>query len=248
MDLETGEELIALKEAIQDMADPTSDGEWPEEADEYARSTGLTIDSRNWPTTLDHETFIASTLAPTSHPRGLFELPGLPECAFCSIIPPQEDLITPHNAVDWLHQLVCSFENADVAKSITELSAPSNVNQLKFEEPFLRSNPDADRRALASKLAAFSQASLSNHRLPMHPVEPEDGEGLEFSTQVRGGDKSLMKEIDAELFKGGPEMQAYVYKAEETPWSDDEQHELEGSVSIYQGVGNYHEEISFFRL
>ncbi|KAM7198426.1 hypothetical protein V8F20_006187 [Naviculisporaceae sp. PSN 640] len=236
MDLETGEELIALKESVQDMVDPTSDGELVEEADEYARSTGLTIDSRAWPAGLDHETLIASTPAPTQ-PGELFELPGLQECAFRSIIPPEEDLVTPHNAINSLQQLVVSLEKeVNAAKLIAVLSTPSNLKLLKYEEPFLRSNPEADRRALANKLAAFSQTSLSNHRLPLHPVEPEDDESLEFSAKVRGGDKSVMKEMDAELFRGGPEMKEYVYKANEAPWSDDEEHGFEESVATYEGL------------
>ncbi|KAM7187887.1 hypothetical protein V8F33_011001 [Rhypophila sp. PSN 637] len=239
MDFKNGEDVLALKAVVQDIADPPSDGELPEEADEYARDTGLTVDSRKWPTAINHDMLMASTLAPT-RPGTLLELPNLPECTFRAIIPLPEQLSIPKTAIEFGEQLIKACGEADVADLMNELSysATSDTKFLKLEEPVLRSNPHADQRALASKLAAFRKTSLPNHRLPLHPVNIEDDEGLEFPPSARQGHKSLMDTMKKQRYDAKFSMVSYIHKTNEAPWSDDEQRQVFETVATYQGLAD----------
>lgn len=237
--------MIALKESVQDMAEPTDDGSWFEDADEYARNAGLTVDSRNWPPNpglCEKNGIILSTLVATN-PGELIEFPqaGLPECAFRTIIPPSEEVDIPQQAIDWVENIVKASDGdkIDVAELTTEILLSSlgtfGNKFLKFEEPYLRSDPAADRRALANKLAAFRQ-TLTNHRLPLHPVSIEDDEGLEFPATALRGDKSVMDTIKAQNYEDGAKIKAYCREMNKTPWSDDQQRELVETTFDYHGV------------
>ncbi|KAM7219013.1 hypothetical protein V8F06_005605 [Rhypophila decipiens] len=239
MDFGNGEDVLALKAVVQDIADPTSDGELPEEADEYARDTGLTVDSRKWPTAINHDMLMASTLVPT-RPGRLLELPHLPECTFRSIMPLPEQLSIPKTAIEFGEQLIKACDEADIADLMNELScsATSDTKFLKLEEPVLRSNPQADQRALASKLAAFRKTPLPNHRLPLHPVNIDDDEGLEFPPSARRGHKSLMDTMKKQRYDAKFSMVSYIHKTNEAPWSDDEQRQVFDTVSTYNGLAD----------
>ncbi|KAK4213498.1 hypothetical protein QBC37DRAFT_387988 [Rhypophila decipiens] len=239
MDFKSGEDVLALKAVVQDIADPTSDGELPEEADEYARDTGLTVDSRKWPTAINHDMLMASTLAPT-RPGRLLELPHLPECTFRSIMPLPEQLSIPKTAIEFGDQLIKACDEADIADLMNELSysATSDTKFLKLEEPVLRSNPQADQRALASKLAAFRKTPLPNHRLPLHPVNIDDDEGLEFPPSARRGHKSLMDTMKKQRYDAKFSMVSYIHKTNEASWSDDEQRQVFDTVATYNGLAD----------
>lgn len=235
MDLETGDDLIALKELIQDSGIQSSDIESIENAAEYARNNGLTIDSLDSSWQLGHDD-IASKLVESDQ---YFDSKSLQECSFRTIIPLPELWDMSRSVIPLLEDARRRYNDDEVADLKTQLSRPTSFgnSDLKFEEPILQSDHDADCQALRKKLAVFRQGPLLNHRLPFHPVDPERDEGLEFTTRARMGDQLVMETAAKQKLDANKEvLMAVLSPCIKSEWTDEDRDELIESLSTYHGV------------
>ncbi|KAK1836513.1 hypothetical protein QBC39DRAFT_407234 [Podospora conica] len=201
MDFETGDGLIGLKESLSAHAEAT---EWPTsdlDPDEYARDNDLTVDSLRdpWPDCIDHR--LLATISPLVQDGGLFEVEGLPECLFREVIPAPEQLQMSAPSLKLIQEVCKSVAEPEVAGLMAELrsavsSEPKPVS--KFEVPVLRTDHETDCRQLARRIALFRDDHLADHRLPLHPVNDEMGESVEFSAKAKRGDEAVMKGVEGE--------------------------------------------------
>lgn len=202
MDCETGDDLIDLKESLAAFPDPT---EWTTsdldlDPVEYARYNDLTIDSLQdpWPACFDDH--ILATLSPTED-GCLIEVEGLRECLFREVIPAAEQLQMSAPSLKLIQEACKSVTEPDVAGLMAELrSAVSSEPKLvaKVDVPILRTDHESDCRQLARRIALFRNDQLADHRLPLHPVNEESGESVEFSVKAKRGDEALMKAVAGE--------------------------------------------------
>jgi hypothetical protein len=117
-------------------------------------------------------------------------------------------------------------------------SETAELKKLKTEEPALRSDHHADCRSLERRVKAFQKVPLPNHHLPLHPVDVEQGEGLEFPESARKGDEALMKSISKETIEVTKDTLMFLVQSLKADWSDNEQRELMENISTYTGVCN----------
>ena len=169
----TGDDLIALKESLSNVNRSLSDCPSSDmDVAEYARCNGLTIDSCRdpWPACLGDVADDAGCLSATrasAEPGRLFELDGLQECLFGSIIPATERLHLPASCLKLLQRVCKSLtvaERSDLAAEMCFTDVTTHA-KLKLDPPILRSDHEADCRQLTREINAFRQERFRNHRL-----------------------------------------------------------------------------------
>ncbi|KAL2267258.1 hypothetical protein VTJ83DRAFT_4535 [Remersonia thermophila] len=176
-----------------------------EDAVHYALRNELTVDSLQLgrQALVVHHQAIASTLDSLS-PDELMKGAGLHECLFRPIIPAAEPWPMPASALKFLHQVCTRSTKAEVADLTlrqcfaTTATGMEALRSTKMELPALRSDHDADCRALQRRVEALRKVSLPDHRLPLHPVHAESGEGLEFPQSMLQKDADQMRAIERE--------------------------------------------------
>ncbi|EGO58957.1 hypothetical protein NEUTE1DRAFT_99149 [Neurospora tetrasperma FGSC 2508] len=85
----------------------------------------------------------------------------------------------------------------------------------------------------AESLALLQQVY---HHLPLHPVDIEQGEGLEFPESARKGDEALMESLTKETIEVTKDTLMFLVQSLKADWGDDEQRDLMESVSTYSGL------------
>lgn len=241
MEMSSGNDLISLKESLQSHASPSTRSSPPSttSAGQYARDQGLTIDSllSHWPQLVEHDQNIAATVAGTEQGQ-LIEDGGLQECLFRAIIPTPEQWQLPISSLQILQQVCteCTQEEAADLALQQCFSDAKKWRSLKLDTPALRSDNVVDCRRLARRVKAFLKEPLPDHRLPLHPVDIEKGEGLEFPRAVVDMDKERTRDIEQEKLEVGRDTLVYLMQSLESSWSDKEQQEFTESVSTYYGV------------
>lgn len=240
MELNSGEDLITLKDSIEGYC--SSSPENPPstvDADHYARCNGLTIDSLllQWPQLIDRDQAIASSLINIG-PGQLIETVQLPECLFRVIIPTSEQWQMPASSLQILQQ-VCGRSREDEIMDLVSqqcFTETARWKHLKLDAPALRSDHDTDCRRLGRRVRAFRKEPLPDHRLPLHPVDVEKGEGLEFPRSLVQMDRKQMKAIGEESLEITRDTLVYLMQSLKAEVADDDRWDFIDSVSTYQGV------------
>ncbi|KAL2015692.1 hypothetical protein VTK56DRAFT_5027 [Thermocarpiscus australiensis] len=243
MELNSGDDLIMLKESLQSQYSYSQSADSPLsilDADEYARCHDLTIDSRllNWPRLLERDQFLASTIAELG-PGQLVEGVQLQECLFRPIIPTPEQWQVPVKSLQILQQVCRGYREDEVANLRSQqcLSGTLKWKSLKSETPALRSDHGIDCRRLARRIKAFLKEPLPDHRLPLHPTDVDKGEGLEFPSIASEMDKEQMSTVETEQLEVNRDALVYLMQALKSNWTESQHLELVESSSAYQGVG-----------
>ncbi|KAK4134507.1 hypothetical protein BT67DRAFT_379454 [Trichocladium antarcticum] len=240
MELHSGDDLISLKESLQSHHSPSTESPPSINADEYARDSGLTIDSLlfDWPRLVDHDPSIASTVADIA-PGQLIEDGELQECLFRAIIPAPEQWQMPVASLQILQQVCGRCKDEDVAALASQqcLSETLTWKGLKLEPPELRSDHGIDCRQLAHRVKVFLKEQLPEHRLPLHPSDPEQGEALEFSRNMAEMDREQMRTVEKENLEVHRDTLVYLMQSLKSNWTDEEQQEFVESLSDYEKLG-----------
>ena len=246
MDLETAVDLVSSNGSLHtDVRIPTSD--WDQsvsddpDADEYARRNGLTIDSLKldpWNSVLERDDRIAATLTQTDFGELIESEKRLDELAFRPILGKAEQWSVSAESLTLLQQVCKPCTDREVADHMAELcfTQTGELKKLKVEPPVLRSDHQADCRRLERRVKAFQKVPLADHHLPLHPVDIEQGEGLEFPESARKGDEALMKSLSKETVEVTKDTLMFLVQSLKADWSDDEQRELMEEFSTYAGV------------
>jgi hypothetical protein len=243
MELNSGDDLITLKELIQShesQYSPTTESPPSAvDADQYARCNGLTIDSLlfDWPQLIDHDHAISSTLADLE-PGQLIEGPQLQECLFRAIIPTSEQWQLPATSLKVLQEVCTRHKDDEVAGLTSQQCFLETLKwkSLKLEAPVLRSDHGTDYRQLARRVKAFLKEPLSDHRLPLHPVDIDSGEGLEFPKNLAEKDRQQMKMAEGESFGVSKDTLVYLMQSLKSDLSDADKREFVENLSTYEGV------------
>jgi len=242
MDFETGNDLIALKEALEDVRSEASDcASRTMEADEYARWNGLTIDSLfdPLPRLVNHDGAISAT-ADDVEPGCLFEVAWLEECLFRTIIPTPEQWQLPAPSLHLL-QKACKLPNEqEIVALMTELcfSEVSAQKRLKFEIPALRSDHDADCRHLARTVKEFQKDRLPEHDIPPFSENNREDGGLDFPKSAKEGDEAMMKQFQGGSLEMKRESLVFLMRSLKADWTDSDQEEMFEHISTYKGVNS----------
>ncbi len=209
------------------------------DAAEYARHNDLTVDSllEAWLGPFDADDAITSTLDPAPS-EGLFELDGLEECLFRTIIPGPEQLQMTVGSLKLLQYVHMRSKEQDLTDCKTGIcfTETTERSKLKFELPVLRSDHETDCRHLALEVGEFQKPRLTDHNIPLHPVDESSGEGIEFSESAKKGDMKVMNDIGKENMEMKRETLGYLVECLKTHWTEEDQRNFIGSVSTYQGV------------
>ncbi|KAJ4421179.1 hypothetical protein N0V85_000271 [Neurospora sp. IMI 360204] len=245
MDLETSDDLISLEDSLPSNAyTATSDCDQSisddPDADEYARYHGLTVDSLKldpWKGLLERDACIAATLIQTEFGELIESRKPLEELAFRPILGKAEQWSVSAGSLTLLQQVCKPCTDREVADHMAELcfSETAELRKLKVEQPALRSDHQADCRRLERRVKAFQKVPLPDHHLPLHPVDVEQGEGLEFPESARKGDEALMKSLSKETIEVTKDTLMFLVQSLKADWSDDEQRELMENISTYPG-------------
>lgn len=211
------------------------------DVDEYARNNGLTIDSLKldpWKDLLQRDDRIAASIIQTDFGELIESEKRLEELAFRSILGKAEQWSVPAESLALLQQACKPCTDREVAAHMAELcfTETGELKKLKVEPPALRSDHQADCRRLNRRVKAFQKVPLPDHHLPLHPVDVEQGEGLEFPESARKGDETLMKGLSKEKIEVTEETLMFLIQSLKANWSDDEQRELMEDISTYTGV------------
>lgn len=248
MDPETTVDLISSNDSLHtNVRTPTSNcdqlvSDGPD-ADEYARNHGLSIDSLNsdpWKGLLERDDRIAVTLIQTDFGDLIESERRLEELAFRSILEKAEQWSVSAESLTILQQACKPCTDREVAAHMAELCFTETgvLKKLKVEQPALRSDHQADCRRLERRVKAFQKVLLEDHHLPLHPVDVEQGEGLEIPESARKGDEALMKSLSKETIEVTKDTLMFLVQGLKADWSDDEQRELMEDISTYTGVCN----------
>ena len=249
MDVQTGDDLIALISTIEGKrtsAGCTESISVPSTlaADQYARYHELTIDSR-FDHPLEHfvlaDERIALTVTHSADPDELLEQPDdgqLKECLFRPIISTKEQWKLSAASLSLLQEACKPCKEKDVEDLKAEVcgAEAAELKRLKVELPLLRSDEVADCRKLERRVKAFRQDKLSDHRLPLHPVDVEKGEGVEFPKSARLQDERLMEGVERETLEVKKDTLGFLMKCLRAEWTDKDQQNYIESVSTYDGV------------
>lgn len=240
MELNSGNDLISLKESIQTQFSPTTESPLSfVEADHYARCNALTVDSLafDWQRLVEHDHAINSTLDDLE-PGQLIEHIQLQECLFRVIIPTAEQWQMPAASLQVLQQACKRFKDDEVKDLASQQCFPetSRWKSLKLEAPALRSDHGTDCRRLARQVKAFMKEPLPDHRLPLHPVDVDIGEGLEFPKSMAQRDREQMKIAEGENLGVTKDTLVYLTQSLKSVLTEADQREFVESVSTYQGV------------
>lgn len=241
MELNSGDDLISLKESLQGQYSPTTESSASIiNADQYARYNGLTIDSLilDWSELVDHDQYISSTIADIA-PGQLIEDAQLQECLFRAIIPAPEQWQMPVASLQILQPACRGYKEEEVADLASQqcLSETLKWRSLKLEVPALRSDHGIDCRRLARRVKAFLKEQLPDHRLPLHPSDVDKGEGLQFPKSMNELDREQMRTIEKEHLEVERDTLLYLMRTLKTDWTDEEQREFFESLSDYKKVG-----------
>ncbi|KAK3339175.1 hypothetical protein B0H65DRAFT_292439 [Neurospora tetraspora] len=243
MDLETSADLISLEDSLPSNAyTATSDCDQSisddPDADEYARYHGLTVDSLKldpWKGLLERDVCIAATLIQTEFGELIESKRPLEELAFRPILGKAEQWSVSAESLTLLQQVCKPCTDREVAGHMEELCF-TELRKLKVEQPALRSDHQSDCRRLERRIKAFQKVPLPDHHLPLHPVDVEQGEGLEFPESARKGDEALMKSLSKETIEVTKDTLMFLVQSLKADWSDDEQRDLMESISTYTGL------------
>lgn len=240
MELNSGADLISLKESIQSHYSPSAKSPSSTvDADHYARDNGLTIDSLlfEWPQLVDGDQAIISTLVDLG-PGQLIETVQLQECLFRAIIPTTEQWQMSATSLQILQQVCGRCKTNEVVDLVSQqcFTETSTRRRLKLEIPVLRSDHGTDCLRLARRVNAFRKEPLPDHRLPLHPVEAEKGEGLEFPQSMVQMDKDQMKAVEEESLEVTRDTLVYLVQSLKSDMADRDRREFSENVSTYQGV------------
>lgn len=248
MDLETSIGLISSNGPLSSNAHtPTSDHEQSvsddPEADEYARHHGLTVDSLRldpWKDLLERDDRIAATLIQTDFGELIESQKPLEELAFRPILGKAEQWSVSAESLALLQQVCKPCAEQEVADHMAKLCfvETAELKKIKVELPALRSDHPSDCRKLKRRIKAFQEVPLPDHHLPLHPVDVEQGEGLDFPESAQKGDEELMKSLSKETIEVTKDTLMFLVQSLKADWSDDEQRELMEDVSTYAGVRN----------
>jgi len=240
MELNSGDDLISLKESIQSHYSPSPESSPSAvDADHYARRNGLTIDSLllEWPQLVDSDQAILSTLVDLG-PGQLIETAQLQECLFRAIIPTAEQWQMPVSSLQILQKVCGRPKQDEVAELVSQqcFTETSRWKHLKLEAPALRSDHGTDCRRLARRVTAFREEPLPDHGLPLHPVNVDKGEGLEFPQSMVQMDREQMKTAEEESREMTKDTLVYLMHNMKANMADNDRWEFVDSVSAYQGV------------
>jgi len=240
MELNSGDDLISLKESIRTRCSPSEENP-PSivDAGQYARCNGLTIDSLlfDWQQLVGDDPAIASTLAALDAGQ-LIEAAQLQECLFRAIIPAAEQWHVPAASLHILQHVCRRCKDDELADLVSEQCFTETLKweSLKLEAPILRSDHGTDCRRLARRVKAFLKEALPDHRLPLHPVDMAQGEGLEFPESMAEMDTEQMKVIEQESLEVTKSTLLYLMRNLKTDLTNNDQWDLVESVSPYHRV------------
>ncbi|KAK3687716.1 hypothetical protein B0T22DRAFT_479008 [Podospora appendiculata] len=243
MELNTGDDLIALKESLQNRHLPSTESP-PSfmEVDEYARFHGLTLDSLYDPLSraFDRDPFVAATLAPVEPGQLLEHNKPLQECTFHPIQPFREHLEIKAGAFHRLREVAKPLKEHEVADLMSELCCTETfkTRRLKLELPALRSDHVMDCVRLSRRVKAFQKPALTNHRLPLLPTDEVKGEGLKFPASVRNMDNTLMKRLGKETIEIERKTMEVLAWSLRVQWTHKDQGGFAESVLAYEGLGH----------
>ncbi|KAK4098337.1 hypothetical protein N658DRAFT_561178 [Parathielavia hyrcaniae] len=238
MELNSGDDLISLKESILSQCSPCTESV-PSiaNADRYARYNGLTIDSLgfDWRQLVEGDWAIAATLA-EFEPGQLLENDQLQECLFRVIIPTAEQWHMPAASLDILQQVCKRCKEGEVADLVSQECLPETIKwkSMRLETPALRSDHGTDCRRLARRVKAFLKEPLPDHRLPLHPVDTEKGEGLGFPDGLAGMGKEKMRALE-ETLAVTKKTVMYLMQSLKSDLTEHGERDLIESLSTYQG-------------
>ncbi|KAK4034740.1 hypothetical protein C8A01DRAFT_38786 [Parachaetomium inaequale] len=241
MELNSGDDLISLKESIQTQCSLSAESP-PSivDAGQYARRSGLTIDSLlfDWQHLVEHDHAITSTLVGLD-PGQLIEAAQLQECLFRAIIPAAERWQMPAASLQILQQVCRRSKDDELADLVSEQCFPETLKweSLKLEAPVLRSDHGTNCRRLARRVKTFLKEALPDHRLPLHPVDMAQGEGVEFPESMVRMDEEQMKVVEQESLEVTKNTLVYLMQSLKSDLTDHDQWDFVETVSTYHGVG-----------
>ncbi|KAK4189490.1 hypothetical protein QBC35DRAFT_142342 [Podospora australis] len=240
MDLNTlgGGDLISLKESLQTQYCPTTQSPPEEndmEADEYARINGLTIESffNPWPEILKTAGSIAASVTHVE-PGSLIEDKRLQECLFRPLIPASEQWDVTTASLQVLQEGVRRCTPGEVVDLMEQVCRPETM---KVELPLLRSDHESDCRRLARKVEVFRKEQLTDHGLPLQPVDVNKGEGVEFPKSAGAMDEKMTQSIEKEKFEMNKDSLVYLMDTLKMEWTEQDRGDLLASQNVYQGIG-----------
>ncbi|KAL2258491.1 hypothetical protein VTK26DRAFT_8174 [Humicola hyalothermophila] len=103
---------------------------------------------------------------------------------------------------------------------------------MKLEVPALRSDHIIDFHRLVRRVKEFFMGPLANHRLPLHPADIENGEGLEFPQRGVRMDREQISLIENERLEVNKEALAYFVQSLKSGWTaKDQRDSIEGMFS-----------------
>ncbi len=243
MELNSGDDLSSLHESIQSRYSPSfespSSFDNAQTAHEYARCNGLTIDSRilDWQHLVEDDQTLASTLTDLELGQ-LIEGTPMEECVFRAIIPTTELWQLPVAALQILQNACRRSSDGELADFLSQQCFPEKLKckDLKLEVPILRSDHGSDCRRLARRVKAFLKEPLPDHRLPLHPVDAETGEGVEIPGRMLEKDREKMRAIEGENLTVAKDTLVYLMQSLKTDMADDARRDFASSINGYHGV------------
>ncbi|KAK1749844.1 hypothetical protein QBC47DRAFT_439944 [Echria macrotheca] len=237
MDLQTGNDLLALKDGVRTETAQETEYSFDMAADEYARWNGLTVDSRGDPwAAVEHDDAIISTL-PAPGANSLFELGNLPECSFSGIIIKTEQWQLPQSSLRLL-QSVCKPESErNIAALMEEVCFADTAEQrrLKVEVPLLSSDHADDCRKLAKRVRIFVTPELDADSLPA-PADISGSSGLEFAEVDKDADKKLMERLAKEPLEIGRDSMAVLAQSLKADLTEEDTKDFFESIIAYRGL------------
>jgi hypothetical protein len=239
MELNSGDDPISLTESIPSRSSPPIQSPLPCTADEYGRCNGLTVDSRllDWRHLVEHDDGLAATLTDLEFGQ-LIEGTPLEECIFRAIIPTTEQWQMPATALQVLQRTCRRSSEGEVADLLSQQCLPETLQwkDLKLEVPALRSDHGTDCRRLARRVKAFLKEPLPDHRLPLHPVDAEKGEGVEIPGGMLEKDRERMRAIEDENLVVAKDTLVYLMQSLKTEIAENARKDFTLSMSDYHGV------------
>ena len=231
MEPSSGHDLIALKQSES----PPSIAN----ADHYARCNGLTIDSLllDWQQLADRDQAILATVVDLE-PGELIEAAQLQECLFRAIIPTAEQWQMPATSLHVLQQVCRRCKDDEVAEWVSQECFAETLRweRMKLDAPALRSDHGTDCRRLARRVKAFLKEPLPDHRLPLHPVDPDTGEGLDFPKSMAQKDRERMGACEQETLEVTKDTLLYLMQSLKAHMTAAERQEFAENVPTYRGA------------
>lgn len=91
----------------------------------------------------------------------------------------------------------------ELQDATNQVCSPAKVEASKLELPILRTDNDRDLRTFQKDLLQLTSAnalleSIKKHRLPLHPQNLAEGEGMELSSEAHAESEAMMKKAEGE--------------------------------------------------